>query len=233
MAKRKSKGQRARETKSQREAARSKRASGQQPAAERPKPAPAAAPARPSGRTRWRRPKTWELAIVAVVVALVVWAIVGQFAEGASEEDFLMLANRGEAGLDAVVTVPDGGNDHVPNATYNTDYPTTGPHDPNPLPPGFYTDEQPPDRLVHSLEHGIIVIYYDEPGSEVVDRLREWTDLYGGPWSGVLVTKMPGQGEEIVLTAWRRTLRQPTFDPAVAAAFVDLYRGRGPENPVR
>jgi hypothetical protein len=37
----------------------------------------------------------------------------------------------------------------------------------------------------------------------------------------------------VVLTAWRKILKLDTFEPASAAAFVDAYRGRGPENKVR
>ncbi len=179
-----------------------------------------------------RRPKKWELAILAAIAAFAAWAIATEFT-GISETDFLNLAAQGQAGLADVETVADAGNDHVPNATYASDYPTTGPHNPNPLPPGFYGDPQPPDRLVHSLEHGIVVIYYDSPGDDAMGHIRDWTDLYRGPWSGVIATHMPGQGEEVVLTAWRRTLRLDAFDAASAAAFVDRFRGRGPENPVR
>jgi len=42
-----------------------------------------------------------------------------------------------------------------------------------------------------------------------------------------------GLGQRLILTAWGEILRLDHFDPAVAAAFVDKYRGRGPENPVR
>jgi len=52
-------------------------------------------------------------------------------------------------------------------------------------------------------------------------------------WSGIVATPMPGIGEAVVLTAWRRMLRLDTFDAATAAAFIDAFRGRGPENPVR
>ena len=43
----------------------------------------------------------------------------------------------------------------------------------------------------------------------------------------------PDGGEAIVLTAWTKRLRLDPFDPAAAAAFIDAYRGRGPEHPVR
>ena len=33
--------------------------------------------------------------------------------------------------------------------------------------------------------------------------------------------------------AWRRTLTLDPFDGDAGAAFIDAYRGRGPEHPVR
>ena len=193
----------------------------------------AATPGHRRRRGRFLGLKTWELGIIAVVAALVIWAVATEISGGIDETAFLQLADQGRGNLGAVVTVPDGGNAHVANATYSSDYPTTGPHNPNPLAPGFYSREQPLDRLVHSLEHGIVVIYYDEPDDDTLDQLRDWSTLYRGPWSGVVVTKKPGQGTGVVLAAWRNLLRLEPFEPTTAAAFIDRFRGRGPENPVR
>ncbi len=44
---------------------------------------------------------------------------------------------------------------------------------------------------------------------------------------------MDGLGSDLVLTAWTKRLRLASFDAPLAAAFVDAYRGRGPEHPVR
>jgi hypothetical protein len=43
----------------------------------------------------------------------------------------------------------------------------------------------------------------------------------------------PGLDDAIVLTAWRRRLRLSQFDRSAAAAFIDAFRGRGPERQVR
>jgi len=152
------------------------------------------------------------------------------------EKDFMALAAQGEAAMSQVRDVPSRGRTHLSageDYTYNDPFPTSGPHDPWPINPGFYRQEQNPTQLVHSLEHGNIVIYYDEPASGVLSKLRRWTRHYNGPWSGIVLTPQAGLGEEIVLTAWTRVLRLDPFDPAAAAAFIDRYRGRGPENPVR
>ncbi len=44
---------------------------------------------------------------------------------------------------------------------------------------------------------------------------------------------MPGMGKRVVLVAWTKLLRLRKFDAASAAAFIDAYRGRGPEQRVR
>ena len=116
---------------------------------------------------------------------------------------------------------------------YQDRFPTSGPHDPTWTPPGVYTNPGAPTQLVHALEHGNIVIYYDEPRSEVLALLERWADLYDDQWSGLVVTPAAGLGSAVVLTAWTKRLELIPFEPAAAAAFVDAYRGRGPEHPVR
>ena len=48
-----------------------------------------------------------------------------------------------------------------------------------------------------------------------------------------MVAPRPGLGEAVVLTAWNKILRLDAFDADAAAAFIDRFRGRGPEHPVR
>ncbi len=151
-------------------------------------------------------------------------------------ESFEALAARGAPALERVETMRDEGGGHLPQGQdipYQSDPPTSGPHWPTPTEPGFYSDRQWPEALVHALEHGNIVIYYDTPSEETVARIRDWTGLYRGAWDGVVAAPRPGLAGEIILTAWRRVLRLDPFDGAGAAAFIDRYRGRGPENRVR
>lgn len=142
----------------------------------------------------------------------------------------------GETALAAVKTSPDKGREHLEPGqvvNYDSDFPTSGAHDPEPIMPGFYTEEQMPTKLVHSLEHGNIVIYYDEAQAETLNILQGWTREFPGAWDGVVVVPKAGLSDNIVLTAWTKQLVLPEFDPKAAASFVDEFRGRGPENPVR
>ena len=142
----------------------------------------------------------------------------------------------GEVAMANIQTFPNQGQTHVAPGqpvNYDTDFPTSGPHDPNPVLPGVYNQAQRLEELVHSLEHGNIVVYIDQPGPEAIDTLTAWAREFSGYWDGLVVVPRPGLGEEVVLTAWTHKLRLPEFEPEAAATFIDAYRGRGPENPVR
>jgi hypothetical protein len=150
---------------------------------------------------------------------------------------FRQLAEQGQPALSNVRSFPSEGlAQHVPQGTsvyYRTDPPTTGAHYPIPSDPGYYDTPLPAGNLVHALEHGDIVIYYDRPSSEVMQSLKGWASRFQNRWAGLIVTPMPGIGQEIILTAWTKELRLAEFDAASAAAFIDRFRGRGPEQPMR
>lgn len=164
-----------------------------------------------------------------VVVAALWWVA------NIRHREFVALAESGRGELQArVVTEPSAGRGHDAAAGgYDHRFPTSGLHNPTWIDPGFYTERQSKARLVHSLEHGNIVIYYAEPGEEALERLREWAARYDDQWSGLVLVPAAGLGRSLVLTAWTRRLTLDEFQPELAAAFIDAYRGRGPENPVR
>ncbi len=189
-----------------------------------------------SGSRPKRGLKTWEIVVIAVVVAFAGWFGWSSWNAGQNEDEFKKLATAGTPGLAAVTEMPGRGTGHFSpgqSGGYVERFPTSGAHNPNWINPGVYDLPQRPDMLVHSLEHGNIVVYYDKPGMDAMRMLSAWAALYADPWSGVVVTPAPGLGEEVVLTAWKRMLRQQPFEAATAAAFIDRFRGRGPENPVR
>lgn len=145
-------------------------------------------------------------------------------------------AETSETVLADVETDPNLGQDHVSPGqpvNYEAEFPTSGPHDPNPVMPGVYDQTQRPEMLVHSLEHGNIVIYYDQPNPETMQAITSWAEQFTDPWAGIVAVPKEGLNDSIVLTAWTKRLVMDTFDPSTAATFIDEYRGRGPENPVR
>jgi hypothetical protein len=163
------------------------------------------------------------IAGVLVVALAVVWGVTQWTKPG-----------RGLPGLE---TFPEEGRDHIeaPAAvTYKTDPPTSGNHYSVAVRPGFYTEAQPQGSVVHSLEHGHVVIYYNPTGTpaDVVEQLKAYANQYTGTWDGVVVLPRQ-QPEAVVLTAWRNMLRLNQWEKGTAERFIDSFRGRGPENPVR
>ena len=174
--------------------------------------------------------------IYGIAVLALAGAGYGFFAAQQEEGAFEAFAAAGQSELKRVETFPNEGRTHVPAGTqinYGTNPPTSGPHFIHWVNPGFYETSKGRSNLVHSLEHGMIVIYYDQPSAEDSETLKRWTALFPGPWSGIVSVRRAGLGEKVILTAWRRILRLDRLETEGAAAFIDAYRGRGPENPVR
>ncbi len=131
------------------------------------------------------------------------------------------------------------GNEHLEagkRAFYKTDPPTSGAHDPRWLPPSIYEAEETRDELlVHNLEHGNIVIYFNRSvlSKEDIAWLAELSKKHIGQWDGVLLVARTDKKQPLILTAWRAALRLDGLEKERVLSFVDLFRGRGPENRVR
>jgi len=135
---------------------------------------------------------------------------------------------------------PSNGASHVSSGT-DIDYeqmpPLSGPHYSRAASGGFYEERLPLGNLVHSLEHGHIVVHYDPDALSAEARadLQNLTSTYDDPWASVTAVPHPEDDPETpyVLTAWQVRLAMDEYDPETVSAFTDAFRGRGPENPVR
>ncbi len=138
---------------------------------------------------------------------------------------------------DVVQEMPDEGRDHVAQGTevdYDSDPPTSGPHYPSVAPPDLYREVVPDEMLVHNLEHGHVIVYYHPSLSdESARKISELTSEYDGQWDAVLAVPRPEMEYELTLTAWNVKMELEEFDEELIDAFVDAFRGKGPENPVR
>lgn len=140
--------------------------------------------------------------------------------------------------------LPIQGADHIPTGEdpgeYSTNPPTSGPHYSAPLEAGFYDEADLPDlgpypqgHLVHNLEHGYIVIWYncdllsESACEELKEQLRDYIEgslvrkLIAFPWEG---TDVP-----LVLTSWGFMLEMPEFSARQASNFINSNRLRAPE----
>jgi hypothetical protein len=123
----------------------------------------------------------------------------------------------------------DEGQAHVPAATYSVDPPAGGDHDSAPSPAGFYDVSNVPTdgHLVHSLEHGFVVVWYRPAGvpAATVDKLRD----LAGRHRWVLVVPRPSMPTPLAATAWHRRLLCPDGADGPIGTFVTAFRDQGPE----
>ncbi|WP_436931408.1 DUF3105 domain-containing protein [Halosimplex halobium] len=143
--------------------------------------------------------------------------------------------------ISGVQTEESNGLEHREQGT-DIDYervpPTSGPHWGGSWESaGFYTEQPPLESLVHSLEHGAVVVYYDpaELTPEAEEHLRGWANNQTGNWQSFIAVPHPEDDPEsaYVLTAWTKRMTMDEYDDETVRAFVAEYIGRGPENPVR
>ncbi|MGH8928511.1 MAG: DUF3105 domain-containing protein [Acidimicrobiia bacterium] len=163
-----------------------------------------------------------RLVIGAVVTVILVGALV-----------FFATRPEPEA-LNNVETFPDQGQAHLdpssPAPEYNSDPPTSGPHAPAAAACGIYRTAVPDINLVHDLEHGVIVIYYNPDTAG--DGREALEDFVRGAGTHAIVVPREGMESPIVLTAWRHLLRLDSFDRAAIRGFYGRYAQFGPERGV-
>src|SRR5260370_9744589 len=173
---------------------------------------------------------------LGLLVSCVLFPIVHYWEYFQAERAFAVDAERGKPALAQVERLEDHGRSVLSADTvhvYDEAFPTSGPYDQSWASAGFYGTPRAPTLLLHSLQQGHVVIYYDNPAPEVLNTLRQWAGLFHEDRDGIIVMPYPGLDEAIVLTAWQRRLRLSQFDQSAAAAFIDAFRGRGPQRQTR
>lgn len=125
-----------------------------------------------------------------------------------------------------------GVNNHIsPEQTvddYSTDPPTSGAHWGSVEQWGVHTEPVPNELQVHNLEHGGIVIQYDEE-TLPEDALQSLTDKVNSIPVKVILAPREGMEDPIVLTAWGRMLTLTEYDEAQVDDFIDAHIDNGPE----
>ncbi|HEX9617929.1 MAG TPA: DUF3105 domain-containing protein [Anaerolineales bacterium] len=140
----------------------------------------------------------------------------------------------------SVPIMPD--TSHVAESTdpgpYNSDPPTSGKHYEATLNAGFYNEGDvtvtyPAGNLVHNLEHGYVIFWYNcslvsetectELKEQIQNVMADENDfkVIAFPWPTIDVP--------VVMTSWGWMLRMESFDPQVAQDFVQNRRNKSPE----
>ena len=109
------------------------------------------------------------------------------------------------------------------------DYPPlSGAHLNSPLPDGVTREtatNETLSRAVHNLEHGRVVIYYNNLSDAEVNQLET---LATGQ-KKVVVLPWSGLKDKIVLGAWARWQRCNGVNVQAITTFINSYRDKGPE----
>jgi hypothetical protein len=127
----------------------------------------------------------------------------------------------------------------VPHDPYNSEPPTSGPHYAQAVEAGIY-DEAPPDEyLVHNMEHGHVILWYNCSGLSVpvCDDLKQQIRLvmaHAGLSDITSTLKLvavprPTLDTLLALTAWGRLQTLDAFDADTILAFIQAYRDQAPE----
>jgi len=165
----------------------------------------------------------------------------------ASQRDERIAALGTEIGCGTVQEPPDEGTDHVNQPPQYANVPaSSGPHAPPGqwLPPEVSVYDVPFDpsfefRAVHNLEHGYVIMYYEQGGDGALsDDVRSELTRLAERERKVILAPYPNlaEDENLVLVAWNRAQRcDVATDDAgdvveVADYFIDQFR-EGPEAP--
>lgn len=132
------------------------------------------------------------------------------------------------------------GEAHEP---YSTDPPTSGPHYSQPATAGFYTDAPPDEEIVHSLEHGYVVIWYRADDLRPAERDKLTADVKAAMKAAgdseltlspkLIAVPRPSLKERIALTSWGHLARSDRFDRERVLEFIERYRDGAPEQYAR
>lgn len=117
------------------------------------------------------------------------------------------------------------GNAHVLQGqrvtSYNSIPPTSGEHWPTPAPWGIKDTTQPNEVTTHNLEHGGVVIAYNNLTTTEVDQLKGLVrQLMSGGFPKIILEPYPElRDAKVALTAWTWLYKLPTIDQTQIVRF--------------
>jgi hypothetical protein len=183
----------------------------------------------------------WRLLLIGGVLlaGLVILALVLLMSGGQDPNQGVAQADDGNAHVDIGITCRTAGDPCGPDP-YSSLPATSGPHwDPSGVANwGVYSTPQNETQLIHNLEHGGIVIWYDPDAVDAaqVDELSRYvtTQVSSGISGRFKFILSPWGGEEelpspIVATAWRYLLELDEVDTGALDAFTRARYGIAPE----
>ena len=138
------------------------------------------------------------------------------------------------------IMLPNHIADNIDPGEYNSDPPTSGPHYAEGLPGGFYDETDlaqlpvyPDGHLVHNLEHGYILFWYNCNVISEIECINLKTQMidYMDESSNSKLIAFPRESIDhpLVLSSWGYLLELHEFDEAVVGKFIRRNRNHAPE----
>lgn len=149
------------------------------------------------------------------------------------------------------ITITDQGRDHwehdkLDKFVYNSNPPTSGPHDSDWIRPGIYNVSQDKYKLLHSLEHGYIIIHYTcslsisnedniaTPGANLSSQCKNLVETItnfakNSGLKRIIVQPNSTIDKSIILVAWGKIFKMDSWNEKLANEFANTYHNRGPE----
>ena len=111
---------------------------------------------------------------------------------------------------------------------YNSNPPTSGPHVGYDVAgPGIKDKPVSDELVVHSLEHGAVVLWYRQDlKEEDVDRLKK---VFSEAEGKKIMMPRQNMDTPIALTSWNYILRLDKIDEVKIKEFIEINNDRGPE----
>jgi hypothetical protein len=136
----------------------------------------------------------------------------------------------GTANCGNLQVMTDEGRSHLqpgePTPVYKSVPPTSGTHNPTWYPAGVYDKTADVTMLVHSMEHGYVILFYNGIPQDQVDQLVRIQQ--SDPFK-LIVAEYPNMPQKIAIAAWDHLQNCDGVNEQVIRSFIAQFRDHGPE----
>jgi hypothetical protein len=196
-------------------------------------------------RTPAKKPQGPNLTLIIGIVVAVVVSVIALLIIAPWNSTTTIVST--DPGLSPILVGPDPiakieqfaeeGRNHIAAGTktnYQTNPPTSGDHYPTWSNYGIFKNPLPDGLVVHNMEHGGVIIYYDCPQGcpATVSALSGYALKYSPEaFTGIILQPRDGlpNGARLALTAWRNRLLLRSLDTDKINDFLKQRFNKGPE----
>ena len=134
------------------------------------------------------------------------------------------------AACDSLQIMADEGRGHLqpgdPIPNYKSVPPTSGTHNPQWYPAGVYDKNADITQLIHSMEHGYVIMFYNGIPQNQIDQLVRIQQ--SDPFK-LSVAEYPNMPQKVAIAAWGHMQNCEGVNEQVIRSFVAQFRNHGPE----